>query len=151
MSLTGQELTLLALDRLAGGSPAKLVRELQLQEVMETTEPAKNIARWRDGKNEPSYAAAMRMLERLGLLSDAPATRTSSGAAGTPATAPGPEAPMVLLESVLGVLEQVVERQEAMIDRLARLEQHAETTAASLFEVLERLPAAPRKRRAVSS
>ena len=43
--LTGQELTKMALAKLADGSPAKLVRVLRMSEFTDTVEPAKSIGR----------------------------------------------------------------------------------------------------------
>lgn len=68
MQLTGQDLVRLALSELADGSPAKLVRVLRLGEVLTTVDPAKAVARWRDGKNEPSYTVTIRLLDGLGML-----------------------------------------------------------------------------------
>lgn len=76
--MTGQELVQLALAKLANGSPADLVRNLRLNEVMDTLEPAKAVARWRDGKNEPSYAVTIRLLDGLGMLKE-PRTRAATG------------------------------------------------------------------------
>lgn len=68
MTLTGQQLVERALNELAGGSPAKLVRALRLNNVMDSVDPAAQVRRWRDGKHDPSYAVTMRLLEGLGLL-----------------------------------------------------------------------------------
>lgn len=68
MDLTGQELTKLALDRLAGGSAAELARKLRLSEVTDSQYVVKNVERWRDGKHEaPSYFV-IRVLDALGAI-----------------------------------------------------------------------------------
>lgn len=77
--MTGQELVTLALDRLADGSPAKLVRRLRLGEVMDAVDPAAQVRRWRDGKHDPSYAVTMRLLDGLDMLREPPSSAVASG------------------------------------------------------------------------
>lgn len=68
MGLTGQDLTRIALDRLAGGSLSELVRVLRLNELTDSQYVVKSVERWRDGKHEPSYEFAIRALDALGAI-----------------------------------------------------------------------------------
>lgn len=90
--ISAEELVTLALDRLAGGSPAELARILQRRDISDAADVSRPIPRWRDGKDEPRYRDTIRLLEVLGAirweaLDDRP------GSAGEPVTPPESKPP----------------------------------------------------------
>jgi hypothetical protein len=111
MAMTGQELTRLALERLADGSPSELVRVLRLSELTDSQHIVKNIERWRDGKHEPSYGFAIRALEQLGMLRDAP------GEIGVAAHSLGSEerSPAVLLAELEEAIAAMLLTQQTLV------------------------------------
>lgn len=113
--MTGQELMRLALSRLAEGSPAKLVKELKLAELMDNVDPAAQVRRWANGKHELPYPIAMRLLESLGMLTGAPAAKDEAARPNGQSERP----PDVLLAELAAAVYTMVQTHQTLVGDLA--------------------------------